>query len=88
MLCPAGARLRDGDVVTIDVVARRLNVAADLATRTPARIAPRVRHGVLAKYARDVRSASRGAVTSPGLLDAAAADAKRIDAALVASEPA
>ncbi len=82
------ARLRDGDIVTIDVVARRLDVAADLASRTPARIAPRVRHGVLAKYARDVRSASRGAVTSPGLLDAAAADAKRIDAALVASEPA
>jgi len=82
------AKLRDGDVVTIDVVARRLDVAADLASRAPARIAPRVRHGVLAKYARDVRSASRGAVTSPGLLDAAAADAKRIDAALVASEPA
>ena len=82
------ARLRDGDLVTIDVVARRLDVAADLASRTPARIAPRVRHGVLAKYARDVRSASRGAVTSPGLLDAAAADAKRIEAALVASEPA
>lgn len=82
------ARLRDGDTVTIDVVARRLDVAADLASRAPARIAPRVRHGVLAKYARDVRSASRGAVTSPGLLDAAAADAKRIDAALVAPEPA
>lgn len=82
------AKLRDGDVVTIDVVARRLDVAADLAARAPARIAPRVRHGVLAKYARDVRSASRGAVTSPGLLDAAATDAKRIDAALVASEPA
>ncbi|MGN6150642.1 MAG: dihydroxy-acid dehydratase domain-containing protein, partial [Lysobacteraceae bacterium] len=82
------AKLRDGDVVTIDVVARRLDVAADLASRAAARIAPRVRHGVLAKYARDVRSASRGAVTSPGLLDAAASDAKRIDAALVASEPA
>ena len=82
------ARLRDGDIVTIDVVARRLDVAANLASRAPARIAPRVRHGVLAKYARDVRSASRGAVTSPGLLDATAADAKRIDASLVASEPA
>ena len=31
------ARLRDGDIVTIDVVARRLDVAADLAARTPAR---------------------------------------------------
>ncbi len=72
------ARLRDGDVVTIDVATRRLDVAADLAARTAARIAPRVRHGVLAKFARDVRSASRGAVTSPGPLD----DARRIDAAL------
>lgn len=72
------AKLRDGDVVTIDVATRRLDVAADLAARTPARIAPRVRHGVLAKFARDVRSASQGAVTSPGPLD----DARRIDAAL------
>lgn len=72
------ARLHDGDVVTIDVMARRLDVAADLASRTPARIAPRVRHGVLAKFARDVRSASQGAVTSPGPLD----DARRIDATL------
>lgn len=80
------AKLRDGDVVTIDVASRRLDVAADLASRKPARIAPRVRHGVLAKYARDVRSASQGAVTSPGLLDAHPADAKRIDAALIESE--
>jgi len=72
------ARLCDGDVVTIDVAARRLDVAADLAARAPARIAPRVRHGVLAKFARDVRSASQGAVTSPGPLD----DTRRIEAAL------
>lgn len=72
------AKLRDGDLVTIDVNARRLDVAADLSSRSVARIAPRVRHGVLAKYARDVRSASQGAVTSPGLLD----DTRRIDAAL------
>lgn len=72
------AKLRDGDVVTIDATTRRLDVAADLSTRNVARIAPRVRHGVLAKYARDVRSASQGAVTSPGLLD----DTRRIDAAL------
>lgn len=76
------AKLRDGDVVTIDVVSRRLDVAADLSSRQPARIAPRVRHGVLAKYARDVRSASQGAVTSPGLLD----DTRRIDAT-VTTEP-
>jgi dihydroxy-acid dehydratase len=76
------AKLRDGDVVTIDVASRRLDVAADLSTRNAARIAPRVRHGVLAKFARDVRSASQGAVTSPGLLD----DTRRIDAALTTSE--
>lgn len=72
------AKLREGDLVTIDVASRRLDVAADLSSRTAARIAPRVRHGVLAKYARDVRSASQGAVTSPGLLD----DTRRIDATL------
>ncbi|MBN8212407.1 MAG: dihydroxy-acid dehydratase [Xanthomonadales bacterium] len=80
------AKLRDGDIVTIDATTRRLDVAADLSTRNVARIAPRVRHGVLAKYARDVRSASQGAVTSPGLLDAA--DPKRIAAELVESESA
>jgi dihydroxy-acid dehydratase len=77
------AKLRDGDIVTIDATKRRLDVAADLSSRNVARIAPRVRHGVLAKYARDVRSASQGAVTSPGLLDAA--DPKRIAAELVES---
>jgi dihydroxy-acid dehydratase len=76
------AKLRDGDIVTIDVASRRLDVAADLSSRSPARIAPRVRHGVLAKYARDVSSASRGAVTSPGLLD----DTRRIEAT-VTTEP-
>ena len=80
------AKLREGDLVTIDVASRRLDVAADLSSRTAARIAPRVRHGVLAKYARDVRSASQGAVTSPGLLDAVAADPKRIAAELVESQ--
>ncbi len=74
------AKLREGDVVTIDVASRRLDVAADLSSRTAVRITPRVRHGVLAKFARDVRSASQGAVTSPGLLD----DTRRIDAALMA----
>ncbi len=76
------AKLREGDRVTIDVAARRLDVDADLSTRAPVRVAPRVRHGVLAKYARDVSSASRGAVTSPGLLD----DTRRIDAT-VTTEP-
>jgi dihydroxy-acid dehydratase len=67
------ARLRDGDVVRIDVTTRRLDTDADLSAREPARITPRVTTGVLAKYARDVGSASRGAVTTPGPLDAPAA---------------
>ena len=64
------ARLREGDRVRIDVATRRLNVEADLSAREPKRIAPRVTAGVLAKYARDVGSASKGAVTAPGPLDA------------------
>ncbi len=80
------ASLRDGDLVTIDVASRRIDVDADLSTRAPARIAPRVTHGVLARYARDVSSASTGAVTAPGRLDAAAAP-RAIAAALVAAPP-
>ena len=63
------AKLRDGDRVRIDVGTRRIDVDADLTARTAARIAPRVTTGVLAKYARVVSSASRGAVTAPGPLD-------------------
>ncbi|HEX7525430.1 MAG TPA: dihydroxy-acid dehydratase, partial [Gaiellaceae bacterium] len=60
--------LRDGDMVTIDVESRRLDVDltdAELAERDATRTLPepRVRRGVLAKYARTVSSASRGAVT-------------------------
>jgi dihydroxy-acid dehydratase len=79
------ARLRDGDTVVIDVATHRLDVRADLATREPVRIAPRVTSGVLAKYARDVSSASRGAVTAPGPLDAA--PTRAIAAALIDSPP-
>jgi len=63
------AYLRDGDVITFDVAARRLDVDADLAVRRrvhPA--APRAHgytHGVIAKYAALVASASEGAVTRP-----------------------
>ena len=62
------AVVRDGDPITIDVDARRLDLqltdselAARLAEWSPPQ--PRVTHGVLAKYARSVASASRGAVT-------------------------
>jgi dihydroxy-acid dehydratase len=70
------AKLREGDVVRIDVAQRRIDVEASLATRPTARMAPRVTTGVLAKYARAVGSASRGAVTAPGPLDAARARTK------------
>jgi len=66
------AALRDGDDITFDVDARRLDVAlspAQLATRlaawTPPQ--PRYRAGVFAKYASLVSSASQGAVTSPAV---------------------
>jgi dihydroxy-acid dehydratase len=62
------AVVRDGDIVTVDVDARLLEVGVseqELASRlrvwSPP--APRVERGVLAKYARTVSSAARGAVT-------------------------
>ena len=65
------AVVRDGDMITIDVDARTLEVAltsdeiaARLAEWRPP--APRVTRGVLAKYAASVSSASRGAVTRTG----------------------
>jgi dihydroxy-acid dehydratase len=63
------ALLRDGDRITIDADAKRLEVVlddAELARRKAAWVAPppRVARGVLAKYARCVRSASEGAITS------------------------
>ena len=62
------AALRDGDEVTIDVEARKLEVALS-AAEIERRIAeyeppePEYRTGVLAKYARTVSSASDGALT-------------------------
>ena len=60
--------LRNGDRITIDAVKRRIEVAisaAELTRRRKAWRAPRpfATRGVLAKYARTVSSASRGAVT-------------------------
>ncbi len=82
------AKLRGGDMVRIDVASRRLDVVADLSSRMPSRIAPRVTTGVLAKYARDVGSASKGAVTAPGPLDAVPARAIAATLIDVAMEPA
>jgi dihydroxy-acid dehydratase len=63
------ALLRDGDRVTIDADAKRVDVALDdgeLKRRQAAWVTPppRVARGVLAKYARCVHSASEGAITS------------------------
>jgi dihydroxy-acid dehydratase len=61
------ALLRDGDVVTIDLAARRLDVDADLSARALPFVAPPAQRvgGALAKYAALVSSASEGAVTRP-----------------------
>ena len=60
--------LRDGDLITIDAVKRCIGVnltKAELARRKKAWRTPKAyaQRGVLAKYARTVSSASRGAVT-------------------------
>jgi dihydroxy-acid dehydratase len=62
------ALLRDGDIITIDAVKRRIVAdlsAAELKRRARGWRAPKpwTTRGVLAKYARMVSSASRGAVT-------------------------
>ncbi len=62
------AVVRDGDIVSIDIEARRIDLdvpPAELAARLQAWTAPppRATVGVLAKYARLVSSASLGAVT-------------------------
>ena len=62
------AAVREGDIIVIDVAKRRLDlevgeseIAARLKTwKAPA---PRYETGVMAKYARMVSSASKGAVT-------------------------
>jgi dihydroxy-acid dehydratase len=62
------AALRDGDLIAVDVEARRIDVegvdvAERLADWSPPE--PRYRTGVFAKYAAQVTSASDGAVTRP-----------------------
>ena len=64
------AALRDGDIVVLDVNARRLDVELsdeELATRLRAWMPPPPRYltGVFAKYAAMVTSPSEGAVTRP-----------------------
>jgi len=57
------AKLADGDLVTIDVDTRRIDTHAALDTRALPAFVARTTQGVLAKYARLVASASRGAIT-------------------------
>jgi dihydroxy-acid dehydratase len=63
------AYVRNGDTITFDVAARRLDVDADIATRRREQPAVPRPHpytrGVIAKYAALVSSASEGAVTKP-----------------------
>lgn len=59
--------IRDGDRIAIDVTARRIDVAADLASRRESHAAPPLNPatGVFAKYRASVASAAQGAVTIP-----------------------
>jgi dihydroxy-acid dehydratase len=64
------AVIRDGDRITLDIEARRIDVevpAGELTERLRSwePPTPRYPHGVLAKYAAMVGSAARGALTSP-----------------------
>ena len=58
--------IRDGDEITIDVPNRTLNVVADLEARRAEWTAPQPKYkqGVLARFAKNVASASLGATTS------------------------
>jgi dihydroxy-acid dehydratase len=57
-------KIRDGDVITIDVEKRSIDVAGDVASRPWTPPAPNYPTGAYAKYAALVSSASEGAVTS------------------------
>jgi dihydroxy-acid dehydratase len=67
------AAIHEGDIIHIDITARKLEVDLDSATiqqrldvRIPA--TPAFRGGVYAKYTALVASASQGAITNPGVL--------------------
>ena len=62
------AFVRDGDKITLDVRARRLDLDANIEDRRAQwkPPAPRYTSGVMAKYAKLVSSASEGAITSAG----------------------
>ena len=62
------AFVRDGDLIRVDIAARSIDLLVDTAELESRRdgwapLPPRYTRGVLAKYARQVRSAAEGAVT-------------------------
>jgi len=59
------ALIHDGDIITIDVATRKIDVQADLAPRAVQWKAPELKYktGVFAKYVQTVSSAALGAVT-------------------------
>ena len=57
--------LRDGDQITIDIPARKVDAAANLSDRPPTPPPTRTYTGAFAKYAALVGSASEGALTIP-----------------------
>ena len=61
------ALIENGDQITIDVSNRRLDVAADLESRRAnwQPLEPKYKQGVLARFSKNVSSASLGATTSP-----------------------
>ena len=67
------ALVEEGDMITVDVDARELNLEVDEAVLAERRArwtppAPRYTTGVMAKYAALVSSASEGAITSGAAL--------------------
>ncbi|MGQ0532787.1 MAG: dihydroxy-acid dehydratase domain-containing protein, partial [Caulobacteraceae bacterium] len=71
------ALIRDGDVITIDVPGRAIDVDADLSGRRAEPRAKQAPLGVFAKYAALVSSASTGAVTIPIRRDETKTPARR-----------
>jgi dihydroxy-acid dehydratase len=72
------AAVRDGDIIHIDVTARKIDAELDAATlaqriKEYVPLPPAYRSGVYAKYTALVASASQGAVTNPGAVAASKA---------------
>jgi dihydroxy-acid dehydratase len=58
------SKIRNGDLITVDVASRQLMVSAELEKREPATSKRERLRGVFGKYVQLVSSAARGAVTS------------------------